>query len=61
MTTCAMAWVAVLILLPLLVLLWLTESKSTRINRLKKNGATWKQIGRRYGVSPSTVQRWAKA
>ena len=60
MTTCAMAWVAALLLLPLLVLLWLTESKSTRINRLKKTH-TWKQIGERYGVSPSTVQRWAKA
>ncbi len=60
MTTCAVAWVAALLLLPLLVLLWMTESKSTRINRLKKT-QTWKQIGQRYGVSASTARRWAMA
>ncbi|WP_186522657.1 hypothetical protein [Synechococcus sp. SYN20] len=54
-----MAWVAALVLLPVLVILWLTESKSTRINRLKKNGATWKQIGDRYAVSASTARRWS--
>jgi multidrug efflux pump subunit AcrB len=58
MTACAFAWVAALLLLPVLVLLWLTESKSTRINRLKKTH-TWKAIGDRYGVSASTARRWS--
>ena len=46
--------------IPVFVLLWATKSRSTRINRLKKT-QTWKQIGQRYGVSPSTVRRWAIA
>ena len=56
--TCAIAWIAAFVLLPVLVLLWLTESRSTRIKRLKQT-RTWKQIGAWYGVSPSTVRRWA--
>jgi hypothetical protein len=54
-------WIVFLILLPLLILLWATESKITRINRLRKQGQTWKQIGERYGVSPTTARRWATA
>ena len=59
MTTCALAWVAALILLPVLILLWATESRHTRIQRLRANGHTWKSIAERYGVSQSTVRRWA--
>ena len=55
------AWIVVLILLPVLILLWATESKSTRIQRLRKQGQTWKQIAERYGVSATTVRRWATA
>ena len=55
------AWIIVLILLPVLILLWATESKSTRIQRLRKQGQTWKQIAERYGVSPTTARRWATA
>ena len=54
-------WVAALLLLPVLVILWLTESRNTRINRLRKNGATWKQVAARYGCSQSTARRWASA
>ena len=53
------AWIIVLILLPVLILLWATESKSTRIQRLRKQGQTWKQIAERYGVSATTARRWA--
>ena len=54
-------WIAALVLLPILILLWLTESRSTRINRLHKNGATWKAIGTRYGVTDKTAKRWSLA
>lgn len=59
MTTCIAAWVAALILLPLIVLAWATESRHTRIQRLRKSGYTWKTIAARYGVSQSTVRRWS--
>ena len=59
--TCFAATVLVLLLLPLHLLMWATESKSTRINRYRAQGQTWKAIGQRYGVHASTVSRWAKA
>ncbi len=59
--TCALAWAAVLIALPVIVLLWATESKATRINRLRASGNTWKAIANRYNVSPTTIRRWAVA
>lgn len=59
--TCFFAWAAALLLLPLIVLLWATESRATRINRLRSNGHTWKAIGARYGVHRTTVKRWAMA
>lgn len=49
------------LLLPVLVLLWATESRHTRIQRYRKQGQTWKAIAARYGVSQTTVRRWAKA
>lgn len=59
MTCTALAWVVVLLTLPIVVLLWATESRSTRIARLRRNGATWAAIGARYGVSRRTARRWA--
>jgi len=43
MTTCFFAWVLVVVLFPLVLLLWATESRHTRIQRLRRNGATWKK------------------
>ena len=54
-------WDTALLLLPILFILWLTESRSTRINRLRKNGATWKAIGNRYGVTDKTAKKWSLA
>jgi len=59
-TTCLMAWAAVLLLLPVYVLLWATESRHTRINRWRAQGCTWKAIAARLGCSPSTARRWAQ-
>ena len=61
MTTCAFAWIAVLLLLPL-VLIWnLTESKPTKVLRAHQKGHSWQTIAQRYGVSPTTARRWATA
>jgi hypothetical protein len=60
-TTCLLAWAAVLLLLPVHLLLWATESRASRIGRLRQRGNTWASIADRYGVSPSTVRRWATA
>jgi DNA-binding NarL/FixJ family response regulator len=59
--TTALCWALVLLLLPLHLLLWATESRHTRIQRLRRQGHTWKAIAARYGVSPSTAKRWAAA
>ena len=62
MTICtALAWMLVLLLLPVVVLLWATQSRHTRIARYRRNGETWPQIAARYGVSKTTVRRWANA
>jgi len=55
----ALAWMAVLVTLPLIVLFWTTESRSTRIQRLRRQGLTWKAIAARYGCSATTARRWA--
>ena len=54
-------WVTALLLLPILFILWLTESRSTRINRLRSNGWTVTAIAKRYGCSRSSVRRWSLA
>ena len=59
MTTCAMAWLVVLLLMPLVIVWNITESKCTKIKRARNQGKTWRVIAERYGVSQSTVRRWA--
>ena len=61
MTCTAFAWLLVLIALPLVIVLNLTESKGVKIRRARSNGQTWPQIAARYGVSKSTARRWANA
>ena len=58
-TTCRLAWAAVLLLLPLIVIWNLTESRHTKINRWRSQGQTWKAIAIRLGCSPTTAKRWA--
>ena len=59
MTCTTIAWVLALLFLPIVVLLWATESRHTRIQRLRRNGHTWKAISQRYNVSVTTARRWA--
>ena len=61
MTCTTIAWVLLLLAFPLVVLFWATESRNTRIQRLRRNGATWKQIAERYNVSTTTARRWSYA
>ena len=59
-TITAVMW---LLFMPIVVLigtaLWLSESRATRISRLRRQGQTWAVIAARYGVSQSTARRWA--
>jgi len=60
MTTfiCLAATLLAVLAVPLIVLLWATESRTARIKRMRSNGYTWKAIGARYGVSASTPRKW---
>ena len=55
--TCLAAWVAVLILLPLVILFWATESRQQRARRWRQAGLTQQAIADRLGCSRSTVRR----
>ena len=58
-TTCLLAWAAVLLLAPIVFLLWLTESRHTKIQRLRSQGQTWRTIATTLGCSQTTARRWA--
>jgi hypothetical protein len=55
--TCLAAWVAAFVLLPILVLLWATESRQQRARRWRKDGLTQQRIADRLGCSRSTARR----
>lgn len=55
--TCLAAWLAALILLPLLVLLWASEDRQQRARRWRRAGMTQQTIANRLGCSRSTVRR----
>jgi hypothetical protein len=55
--TCLAAWVVVLILLPLVILFWATESRQQRARRWRQAGLTQQAIADRLGCSRSTVRR----
>ena len=58
-TTTALALLIAALLLPLLILLWLTESRGQRIRRWRSAGLPWRVIADRLGCSKSTAARWA--
>ena len=55
--TCIAAWAVALLLLPLLVLLWATESREQRARRWRRQGLTQQRIADRLGCSRTTVRR----
>jgi len=58
-TTTTIALIVALILLPILVLLWATESKQTKAKRMRAKGTTYKVIAQRLNISPTTARRYA--
>ncbi len=60
MTTlsCLMAAALALLLLPLIILLWLSESPQQRAKRWRRDGLTYRAIADRLKCSPSTARRW---
>ena len=55
--TTTLAWVAAILLLPVTLLLWASESKPQTARRLRRYGWTQKRIADRLHVSTSTVRR----
>jgi hypothetical protein len=53
--------VLVLLLLPALFLLWLTESRQQRARRWRRDGLTYRVIAERLGCSQTTARRLAAA
>jgi AraC-like DNA-binding protein len=56
-TTCLAAWALALVLLPILFLAWLTESRIDRARRWRRDGWTQQRIADRLGCSRTTVRR----
>jgi DNA invertase Pin-like site-specific DNA recombinase len=59
--TTTIAILITLLLLPVLVLLWATESKPQRARRMRGYGLTQQAIADRLGVSRTTVRRYLTA
>ncbi len=55
--TCITAWAVALLLLPIVILLWATESRQQRARRWRRNGWTQQRIADRLGCSRTTVRR----
>ena len=47
--------------IPLVLLLWATESPQQRARRWRRTGSTYRSIGERLGVSHTTARRWCVA
>lgn len=56
-TTCLLAWAAILLLLPVLIILWATESRQQRARRLRSYGWTQQRCADHLGCSRTTVRR----
>ena len=55
--TCIAAWALALLLLPVLILLWATETRTQRIRRWRNQGMTQKAIAERLGCSLYQVRK----
>jgi DNA-binding NarL/FixJ family response regulator len=59
--TCFLAWGAALLLLPVIVLLYMTASPQQHAKRLRAAGHTYKSIATRLNVSATTARKYALA
>lgn len=55
--TCIAAWAVALLLLPVVILLWATESREQRARRWRRQGLTQQAIADRLDCSRTTVRR----
>ena len=55
--TCLLAWALALLTLPVLILLWATESRQQRARRWRRDGLTYRAIAERLRCSPTTARR----
>lgn len=58
---CILAWAAVLVLLPVLILTWLTETQDQKIRRWKGYGMTQQAIADRLGITRYRVRQALKS
>jgi len=56
-TTCLMAWALALLLLPVLFIAHITESRTERVRRLHRSGLSQRRIAQQLGVSRHRVAR----
>lgn len=56
-TTCLLAWIAVLILLPITILFWATESTPQTIHRYHRYGMSQRTIASRLGITRYQVRK----
>jgi DNA-binding transcriptional regulator LsrR (DeoR family) len=54
--TTTLAWVAVILLLPFVILLWATESQQQRVRRLRREGWSQQRIADRLKISRYKVR-----
>ena len=54
------AAIVCIITLPLIVLFWATESKTTRARRMRRNGHTFKSIAKSIRMSETTARNYCK-
>ena len=59
--TVILATLLAVLTIPLVVLLWVTESPQQRARRWRRTGSTYRSIGERLGVSQTTARRWCVA
>ena len=59
--TTTIAFIIALITLPIIILLWATESKQQKAKRMRARGKSYKAIATLINVSPTTARRYALA
>jgi response regulator RpfG family c-di-GMP phosphodiesterase len=60
-TTTTIVLLLVVLVLPALVLLWATESRSQKARRWRREGLTYRLIAERLGCSQTTARRLVRA
>ena len=55
------ALLAAFLLLPVLLLLWATESPRQRARRMRRRGHSYRTIGARLGIAHTTARRYCLA